>query len=395
MVTNTFTPHVGGVARSVQRFTDEYRKLGHSVCVVAPGVPGKKYVEDINTIRVPAVEDVLGSSFYLPVLSKNMEANVRLVSAMFYPDIVHAHHPFLLGTLARRLSDLFNKPLLFTHHTMYEQYSHVLSKNAALVPEMLKNVATEYANMCDCVIAPSISTREIIRTRGVRTPIKVLPTGVDVAKFETGVKNTWRARLGIPKDAPVLGYVGRLTPEKNLDFLADATKRVLNKFKKVHFLVVGDGTAKARMESRLRQTPRVHFTGSLSGQSLIDAYHAMDTFVFSSFSETQGMVLTEAMAAGLPVVAVEAPGVADVLKNDVNGYMLPTQDATLFSRACVAALRNKARLSKGAKATAKEFSQESCARKAISLYENVSYRHKPNLIKAASFTHSFLKTFLR
>jgi glycosyltransferase involved in cell wall biosynthesis len=395
MITNTFTPHVGGVARSVQRFTDEYRKLGHSVCVVAPGVPGKKYSGDVNTIRIPAAEDVLGSSFYLPVLTNSMEANIRIVSAMFYPDVIHSHHPFLLGTLARRISDFFKKPLVFTHHTMYEQYSHVLHKSASLAPEMLKNVATEYANVCDCVIAPSASTMEIIRSRGVRTPIQVLPTGVDVARFATGLKSAWRSRLGIPENAPVLGHVGRLAPEKNLDFLANAVKLVLKKFKEVHFVVVGDGTAKVNMESRLRRIPQVHFTGSLSGQPLIDAYHAMDAFVFSSFSETQGMVLTEAMAAGLPVVAIDAPGVADVLQNDVNGYMIPKQDAALFANAAVAALRNKERLTRGAKATAKEFSQEACARKAIALYEGVSYKHKPNLIKAASFTHSLLKTFLR
>lgn len=394
MVTNTFTPHVGGVARSVQQFTDQYRKQGHQVCVVAPGAVGKRYHDDINTIRIPAAEDVGGSSFYLPVLTKSMEANVRLVSVLFRPDVIHSHHPFLLGTLARKLSDLFKKPLIFTHHTMYEHYSHVVSKNS-IAPTMLKNLPTAYANMCDRVIAPSTSTLETIRSRGVRTPISVLPTGVDIEKFSKGSKHTWRRRLGIPENAAVVGHVGRLAPEKNLEFMASALKELRKKFSSIWFLIVGDGSAKKEFEKNMKGVSRTCFTGSLSGQDLIDAYHSMDVFVFSSYSETQGMVLAEAMATGLPVVALKAPGVVDVLVDGTNGYMLELENPLAFAKATAWALHNKKTLSRAAKKTALEFSQETCARKAVELYKEVGYTPKQNIVNAASFTNSLLKTFLR
>jgi len=383
MVTNTFTPHVGGVARSVQRFTDEYRKLGHQVCVVAPGAVGKRYPEDINTIRIPAADDVGGSSFYLPVLTKNMEKNIAFASAFFYPDVVHAHQPFLLGDLARRISARLKKPLVYTQHTLYENFNH-LFKGGRYTSDFLKRVSTEYANLCDAVIAPSESLQEILLARGVRVPTHVVPTGIDVSFFANGDRAVWRDRFGISNNNFLMGYIGRLSPEKNLSTLAGCVRAFLNKSSRTHFLVVGDGPSHRFLKDSFRDLPRVHFTGSLSGKELADAYRALDVFAFPSCIETQGLVLAEAMAAGVPVTAFAAQGTKDIVVDGVNGRLAPHGSRKEFCKALAWCLEHKNTLQKAAMETAKGFAKERCAGKALALYEQVQYSPK-GLVRALSF----------
>lgn len=369
MVTNTYAPHVGGVARSVQRFAEEYRKLGHSVTVVAPGEaqPGER-----NVSRIPSIPDINGSSFNFPLINKFLENSLIAHEIFTKPDVIHSHHPFLLGNVARKLSTYFKVPLVFTHHTMYEQFSYVAGSVGKKFPQFFANLATEYANACDVVIAPSKSTKEILLARGVKTPIKVCPTGLSLHKFASGDRNYWRNRFSIG-DAPVIGHLGRLAPEKNLDFLLDAIEKYLTKYPIAHAMVVGDGPSADKLKAR--KIERCHFTGSLNGQELTDAYHAMDIFAFSSKSETQGMVLVEAMAAGLPVVACFAPGVKDVVKNHYNGMMVE-ENIDQFISALGWTLKNKNQLSINAIESSKIYSQDLVARAAINIYKNTQFGNK-------------------
>jgi len=383
MVTNTFTPHVGGVARSVQRFTDEYRKLGHQVCVVAPGAVGKRYPEDINTIRIPAAEDVGGSSFYLPILTKNMEKNLAVASAFFYPDVVHAHQPFLLGDLARRISTKLKKPLVYTQHTLYENFNH-LFKDRRYTSDFLKKISTEYANLCDAVTTPSESIREIMLQRGVRVPVTTLPNGTDIQKFEKGNRSYWRSKLKIRETDFVIGHVGRLSPEKNLPLLAHCMKWFLAKSSRSHFLLVGDGPSETTLRGMLADTPRAHLVGSRSGQELTDAYHAMDVFAFPSLIDVGPLVLAEAMAAGVPVTAFDAQGTKDIVVDGVNGRLAPQGSRKEFCKALAWCLEHKSTLQKAAMETAKGFAKEHCASKALALYEQVQYSPK-GLVRALSF----------
>jgi glycosyltransferase involved in cell wall biosynthesis len=383
MVTNTFIPHVGGVARSVQRFTETYRNLGHDVTVVAPGVPGQE-VEETGVFRIPAYGNINGSSFNLPALTGRTERDLSLAGVLHGPDVIHSHHPFLLGELARRLSDRWRVPLVFTHHTMYEQYTYSMGEagKGSFAPTFVAQLATEYANNCDCVIAPSESTRDILRSRGVVAPIEVVPTGVDVDRFARGDKQAWRRRLGIPASAPIIGHVGRLAKEKNLGFLAQAVRRVLEKAPQAHAIVVGDGPAAEEVRRDFLRGPadrvarRIHFLGVQQGQDLVDAYHALDVFGFSSKSETQGMVLVEAMAAGAPVVALDAPGARDVVVDGRNGRLVRQETPDALANALVDAFRRLDVLKQGASATAQNFSQAACAKRATSIYRSATFAPK-------------------
>ena len=329
MMTNTFTPHIGGVARSVESFSGEFRRQGHHVLVVAPTYE-KLPAEELDVVRVPAVQNFNGSDFsvILPIPGMLTDAIED-----FKPDVTHAHHPFLLGGTALRIAHIHELPLIFTHHTMYEQYTHYVPGNSPKLQEFAIKLSTSYANLCNMVFAPSASVANILQARGVSSPIKIVPTGVDCHKFAKGSGRGFRAVMGIPQDAFIIGHLGRLAPEKNLDFLARAVAEYLPHNKKAQFLLVGGGPSLQvfrQIFSAHNLQSRLHIIPNLEHPFLASAYKAMDLFIFCSKSETQGMVLTEAMAAGTPVIALDAPGVREVVADTENGRLLYSDSIKQF-----------------------------------------------------------------
>jgi len=374
MLTNTFTPHVGGVARSVESFAEEYRKRGHRVLVVAPEFSDMPQ-EEVDVVRVPAIQNFNASDFSvaLPVPS-------RLAETLddFRPDIVHSQHPFLLGMTAVRIARYRQLPLVFTHHTLYEQYTHYVPGDSPALKRFVIELATRYANLCDQVFAPSESIRDLLNERGVTTPIAVVPTGVRLENFAHGDGAAFRAQQSIPQSAFVVGHLGRLAPEKNLEFLAEAIAAFLKTASDAHCLVIGTGPSEAAIReifAREGLDARLHIAGTLQHQQLADALHAMDVFAFASRSETQGMVLTEAMAAGLPVVALDASGVREVVKDRQNGRLLREETIEAFSTALqwVAELSQQQMqaLTQSALDTAEAFSIPRSADKALASYESL------------------------
>lgn len=380
MLTNTYRPHVGGVARATDTLAQECRAAGHEVLVVAPGFPGDEHERDEGVLRVPAIQNFNGSDF-----SVRMPVPHFLHSRLrrFDPDLIHSHHPFLLGDAALRLAYEHNLPLVFTHHTLYENYTHYVPFDSQALKRFVIRLATDYANRCDAVIAPSGSIARLIAERGVQVPIATIPTGIDAAAFTTGDGAAFRRERGIPEGACVIGHVGRLALEKNLDYLGAAVVRALAEDDGRRFLLVGDGPESRRLRQRFERAGvagRVHMTGKLAGRTLYDAYAAMDVFAFASQTETQGMVLAEAMAAGLPVVALDGPGVRDVVRDDSNGRLLPAgADPDAFAAALGegADPGRHARWRGAARATADAFDRRRCAARVLELYRSLqpSGRH--------------------
>ncbi|MCO6414016.1 MAG: glycosyltransferase [Thiogranum sp.] len=374
MLTNTYSPHVGGVARSVEAFTLEYRHRGHRVMVVAPEFDNAP-IDEIDVVRIPAIQNFNGSDFsvVLPVSGLLTETLDR-----FRPDIVHAHHPYLLGMTALRIARYRQLPLVFTHHTLYEQYTHYVPGDSPALRRFVIELATRYANLCDQVFAPSDSVAALLRERGVEAPVAVVPTGVDVERFAHGDGRRFREQMRIPAGAFVVGHLGRLAPEKNLEFLAEAVVRFLADNENAHFLVVGKGPSEAQMRRVVEDhglQERLHIVGVLAHPQLADALAAMDVFAFASRSETQGMVLTEAMSAGVPVVALDAPGAREVVRDGLNGRLLPEQAVDSFAQALhwvnsLPAPQRQALVDK-ARHTAQEFSMPSTAGKALACYESL------------------------
>ncbi len=375
--TNTFTPHVGGVARSVEAFTEEYHKRGHRVLVVAPEFPDMPQGE-VDVVRIPAIQKFNASDFSVvlpihPALTEMIDA--------FRPDIVHSQHPFLLGMTAVRIARHRGLPLVFTHHTLYEQYTHYVPGDSPALKRFAIELATRYANLCDQVFAPSESIRDLLQQRGVTTPIAVVPTGVRLENFAHGDGPAFRRQMGIPQDAFVVGHLGRLAPEKNLEFLAQAVADFVGSHPNAQFLLIGTGPSENSLHdifARAGLEARLHVAGILQHQALADALHAMDLFAFASTSETQGMVLTEAMAAGLPVVALDAPGAREVVRDRQNGRLLQEATPAAFSAALqwAAGLSPESMrdLKHTALNTAEAFSMPRSADKALTCYESLKLK---------------------
>ncbi len=323
MMTNTYRPHVGGVARSVESFAEYFREQGHPTLVVAPTFEGVDPERERDVIRVPAIQNFNGSDF-----SVSLPAPHKLRKRLdgFAPALIHTHHPFLLGDTAVRSARRLQIPLVFTHHTLYERYTHYVPLDSPLMESLAVELSTHFANLCSLVIAPSRSIADLIRERGVTRRIEVVPTGVDTAFFGRGDGPRARREYGLSDTAEVVGHVGRLAPEKNLSFIARALTSMLKEDPELQALLVGSGPEEDSMRALFEEAgirDRVFWTGALQGDDLADAYAAMDAFAFASHTETQGMVLAEALAAGVPVCALDAPGARDIVRDGTNGRLLP------------------------------------------------------------------------
>lgn len=314
MFTNTYLPHVGGVARSVDTLCSGLRRRGHKVLVIAPTFKGHE--EDTpGVMRVPALKHMGNSDYSMPIpLSRSIQDEIDA----FGPDIVHSHHPFLLGHTALRVAATCGVPLVYTYHTRYDIYVRQFVDSQRLWPDLVRNLANGYANLADAIIAPSQSMKDLLLRQEVRSPISVIPTGIDTERFAKGNCAGNHKRPGLTKEDVVVGHLGRLTAEKNLDFLFAAAVRFLEENPKAQFIFAGDGPMRAEMTARLDKDPvrpRMHFLGPKEGDDVVAFYSAIDVFAFASRSETQGLVVAEALASGVPVVALDASGVRDALRH--------------------------------------------------------------------------------
>jgi glycosyltransferase involved in cell wall biosynthesis len=373
--TNTYTPHVGGVAKSVSSLVAGMRARGHDCLVIAPEFEDQP-ADEQSVVRIPSIQNFNGTDFSFKLPSGN-----RIGEAIkaFKPEVIHSHHPFLLGDAAMRMAHQWGVPLVFTHHTLYENYVHYVLEDSKYLKRLAIVLATEYANLCDRVIAPSGSIKNLITQRGVKTPVEAIPTGIDHERFRSGDGAKVRKKLGIGEKEFVLGHVGRLANEKNLGFLTKAALKYLEREDDALFLVVGEGECLEDIKKSARErglADRLRFLGKLTSDDLVNAYHAMDLFVFSSKSETQGMVLAEAMAAGKPVIALDASGARDIIEDGVNGRLLSeNSDPAAFARG-IAELRKDAESRRGEvsaalEKTAARFSATACLDRVEALYREL------------------------
>lgn len=385
MFTNTFTPHVGGVARSVSELARQLRQVGDRVLIVAPEFEGMPSHED-GVVRIPALQNFGGSDFSVPL---PLSTNLSTIIEEFQPDIVHSHHPFLLGDSALRAASSMAAPIIFTYHTRYELYGHYVAQDSDLLKRLAQSLSIGYCDLCDGVIAPSESISHFLRAHSVKTKIATIPTGVDTDVFRNGVSTHARQKHSVPEKAPLVGHVGRLAPEKNLGFLAASLALVLNQNKEAYALIVGEGTSRSHMLEIFRSVDvddRVRFTGVLQGTALVDAYASMDVFAFSSRSETQGLVLAEAMAASVPVVALDAPGAREMVRDGINGRLLSaTAEETEFASAVASQLswnmETRKEQRQAARRTAERFSISSTTDQVRSFYKRIESGHKPSEYK--------------
>jgi 1,2-diacylglycerol 3-alpha-glucosyltransferase len=333
LFTNNYLPFCGGVTISVETLRRGLQERGHDVWVMAPrfrgvpdGAPG--------VLRYPSIPATTYPEFPLAVpYAPAITARVRALDI----DVFHAHHPFLLGPAAGRLARRAGRPLVFTYHTRYEKYAHYVPLTRPLVEAAAVRLSTRFAARVDAVIAPSAVVRDELVRRGVRAPVSVVPTGVDLGHFRPGDRVAARRRLGLPDGDPVLLYVGRLDREKSVDRVLLAFDRVASTVPRARLMLVGHGKEAERLQrlaGGLTAAARVTFVGVRAHDTLPVCYQAADLFLFASETETQGLVLAEAAACGLPAVAVNASGCDEVVRDGETG-LLTKGDSTALAESAI------------------------------------------------------------
>lgn len=374
MMSNTYRPFVGGVEHSIEMFSTHLRQAGHRVVIVVPDSPGAPEVET-DVIRMPAIQRLNGTDFSMELpIPGLLEAKLK----EFCPDLVHSHHPFFMGDTALRVASRFQVPVVFTFHSFFEHYTHNVPGDSALLKRFVIALSAGYANLCDHVIAPSESVRDEIIRRGVDRPISVVPTGIDIAAFKTGDRDRFRNQEKLPPDAFVIGIISRIAAEKNIIFLATAAAEYLSRNACAHFFLVGQGPALDELRQIFESrgvAARLHELGTQQNKDLVDAYHALDLFVYASISETQGIVMGEAMAAGLAIVALDAPGVREMVQDKVTGRLLIDQSTDSFVNAITEFAgmpqADKDAWSRSARSAVERFSEEATVARLLDVYQSV------------------------
>ena len=367
LFTNNYFPMLGGVPTAVETIRRDLEALGHEVVIVAPRMTGAPEGEQ-GVIRVPSVPAPTYPDFALPMpLAPSLTRRLESLAL----DVFHAHHPFLLGASARRLARAAGRPFVFTYHTLYERYAHYVPLPREMVARRAVRWSARFADSADLVIAPSDFVGRRLRTLGVRRPIEVLPTGVDLGRFRPGDGAAARRALGLGAGDRVLLYVGRLDREKNLEFLLSAVARVTTPGTRL--LLVGRGTqgpALRRAADAAGLGSRVELRGGSPPTGLPVYYQAADAFVFASTSETQGLAVLEAMACGLPVVAVRASGIEEIVTDGVSGLLVP-EDAAALAGAVDQILADghlRAKLGLGGREAASLFGSTALAGRLVAAY---------------------------
>lgn len=324
MLTNNYLPFIGGVPLSIERLRLGLEALGHSVLIVAPSYWNQKS-EDANVIRAGSLFTIgKGREFRLANI---FQPRLRRQVTQFEPDIIHVHHPFWLGSLGIWIARRRRVPVVYTYHTRLEHYAHFVPLPGMLFRNLISHyLIKRFANKCDGVIVPTYSAEEYLRVLGVRSNIYVQPTGIDFEQFQSVSSEklaALRASLDIGEER-VLISVSRLSTEKNIDFMIDAAETLYQQSPvPFRFLIIGEGEDRRRLQQRIDRlglSDIITLVGSVPPEDIPAYYRLGDVFLFASKSETQGMVILEAMAAGLPVVAVRSSGIDDVVQEGVNGF---------------------------------------------------------------------------
>lgn len=395
ILTNNYRPFVGGVPISVERQAEELIKLGHQVTVFAP-----MYGETQEEREAVLAADVSAPEQVVRYGTQKRKMDNGMVYPSFYPseimeaferdefDCIHVHHPMFVGPCALYLKRKYRLPLIYTYHTRYEDYLHyipglrvdeksfVLKKKAIglIRTKIIPTYMSWFANQCDLVLAPSAGMQKILWEYGMRSRSAVFPTGLEKSFFAMDEQKAKEIRKTYKGDKKHLFVtVSRLEKEKNYEFILRGIAKIKEEAgDDFHVMILGDGSQKGELKTKaalLGIGNLVTFVGNVKNEDVKHYVHAADLFLFASKSETQGIVLAEAMAAGTPVVAVHAVGSDDIVKDGVNGFLTEEEESRWAEKVIEAAQpENRFKMKKAALKEAQNYRSDTLA-----LYEEMLY----------------------
>lgn len=383
LFTETYYPEINGVATSVYMLKNELEKRGHNVYVfttTTPGAPEHEY----NVFRVPSMPFIFITErrvglFYQPKLAH--------VIKKLNLDIIHTQTEFSLGIFGRIMAKELRVPIVHTYHTIYEDYTHYLTRFKAL-DRRAKAFARTYSKVCcntvEQVIVPTEKTKELLMTYSVHKDISVIPTGIDLSKFNRSNYPDEKIRClkedyGIKPEEKVLIYIGRVSQEKNIEEIVSAMPDYMKTRENVKFVIVGSGPALENLKNLVKQYKldnRFVFTGAQPWDSIGLFYRLGDVFVSASKSETQGLTYIEAMASGLPVVAREDKCLEDILEQGKNGYSFTDREGLFNGLDQVLFQDKQTDYSGNAVAKVQKYSTQEFALQVEKVYQQVSSRDR-------------------
>jgi glycosyltransferase involved in cell wall biosynthesis len=353
MLVDMYKPHVSGITTYVSLNKKVLEGLGHRVFVFTFG--DQDYEDDeLNVIRSAGLPLNINDTGFNMSFRYNQVAQ-RKVRSM---DLIHVHHPFLSGTLALRYAGARGIPVVYTNHTRFDLYAqHYMP---SFVPDavgmaFLKTYLPGFCKRCDLVISPSAGIEVVMRDLGVESPISVIPNGVEIEPFRKPARRLTRAEVGLPDDATVLIYLGRLSPEKNLDTLLRAFLGVAAARGNVVLALVGDGPDGESLRQQAAESglgDRVKFLGKVDYADVPAYYKLADAFVTASETEVHPLSLIEAMAAGLPALGMASPGVGDTIVDGINGLLSKPDLAAFTAKMMLLVMNTEARRTMAARAEA-------------------------------------------
>lgn len=385
-VSDVYFPRVNGVSTSIRTLVGQLEAKGHDATIVAP-----RYDGDVNGSRIAAGNGVVRiRSRKVPNDPEDRWMSLRGVSRLDEAldargyDMVHVHTPFVAHYGGLRLARRLGVPVVETYHTFFEEYLH---HYVPLMPRSLSRgvarwMARSQCGRADAIVVPSSALERVLREYGVGAPLRIIPTGLDLTEWVGGDGPRFRARHGIPPGRPLMLYVGRIAFEKNLPFLLEVLDRVRRERPDVLLVLAGQGPAVPDLSRRVRQLDlerNVLFVGYLDRDgALQDCYAAADVFVFASRTETQGLVVLEAMAQGVPVVSTAILGTKEILDGG-RGALVSEEDADEFAGHVLSLLLDRGRrdhLGAEAACWARRWSSQAMAERMLELYADVRARHR-------------------
>ena len=381
-ISDVYFPRVNGVSTSIRTFRDDLYSQGIEARLIAPRyATAAPTLAERDVLRVAAAavpKDPEDRRMRWGALTRTLDA---LPAEDF--DLVHIHTPFVAHYAGVRCARRAGVPCVATYHTFFEEYLH---HYVPALPRALGRFAARHFTRSQCaavqaLIAPSEPMRTVLLDYGVTTPIHVLPTGLAADRFRAGNGAAFRAQARIAPQRPLLTYIGRVAHEKNIGFLVQVFARVLAEVPEALLVIAGEGPARESLRAQVTSlglSAQVHFAGYLERDTeLLDCYAAADVFVFASRTETQGLVLLEAMAQGTPVVSTAELGTRSILVPGSGALVVP-EDAGEFAAAVVRVLRDaklRAELSDHGRAYARSWSSAAMARRLAELYGQLCAQH--------------------
>ena len=393
--TDTYLPARSGMEISIESFRSALENMGHELYVFTPTMHGYRD-ENKHVYRFRSIRVIRNPEMRLAFPWDSVDSSIYTIKEIPF-DVVHAHSPFTMGLLGRYIARAQNVPLIFTNHCHHTEYAKIYFRERVVLPYAAEKWIKWFSNEADRVIAPSSKFKELLQGYGVVRPIDILQTGVDTTFFEKSeatirAAKTLRVTYNIPKEALVLIYVGRMSDEKNVMYLVETFARLEKNNPDLHMLFVGDGKARERYEKTAQGLGirNAIFTGAVRYEDMPAYYHAADAFLFASLTDTQGIVILEAMACGLPVVALRDGALIDVVHDGENGFLVDTYAKTdLFAKKVENLLADKkdyARISEHARSTASKFTEKNQAEKLSTIYQGLVTARK--LQRHASISHT-------